>query len=88
VSVTVRLKPDPTHEESLRAARSLRRDAFTNVITDAYSVSGDTLTVERQLSVVVQPAEVKDGRVDRAPGRMATLEVPANNRQTIVYRRR
>jgi hypothetical protein len=34
------------------------------------------LTVERQLSVLVEP-----------PGNLATLAVPANNRQTIVYRR-
>ena len=61
--------------------------AFTNVITDAYSVAGDTLTVERQLSVVVQPAGVKEGRADPGPGRLATLQDPNNNRQTIVYRR-
>jgi len=62
--------------------------AFTNVITDAYFVSGDTLTVERQLSVVVQPADTKDGQVQRGSGRIATLEEPTKNRQTIVYRRK
>ena len=48
----------------------------TNIITDAYSVSGNTLIVERQLSVLVEP-----------PGNLVTLENPNNNRQTIVYRR-
>ena len=70
--------------------------AFTNVITDAYSVSGDTLTLERQLSVVVQPAETKEGlremgligAIVHGPGRLATFEEPANSRQTIVYRRK
>jgi len=48
----------------------------TTRTTDAYSVAGDVLTVERQLSVLVQPA-----------GNLAILEDPRNNRQTIIYRR-
>ena len=50
--------------------------ALVNMITDAYSVSGDVLTIERQLSVVQTP-----------PGVLVTLLVPRNNRQTLVYRR-
>jgi hypothetical protein len=63
---------------ALTSRRTRTRDgrAFTNIITDAYAVSGEVLTVERQLSVLVQP-----------PGNLATLEDPNNNRQTIVYRR-
>jgi hypothetical protein len=62
----------------LTSRRTRTRDgrAFTNIITDAYTVSGDVLTVERQLSVLIQP-----------PGNLATLEDPNNNRQTIGYRR-
>ena len=49
---------------------------LTNVVTDAYSVTGDTLTIERQLSVLREP-----------PGELVTLADPRNNRQTLVYRR-
>ena len=49
---------------------------LTNIVTDAYSVQGDTLTVERQLSVLREP-----------PGELVTLADSRNNRQTIVYRR-
>jgi len=59
-----------------KLTRGDNRQAFTTVITDAYSVAGDVLTVERQLSVLVQP-----------PGVLRTLEDSGNNRQTIVYRR-
>jgi hypothetical protein len=38
-----------------RRTRHQRGYAFTNIITDAYAVSGDVLTVERQLAVAVQP---------------------------------
>ena len=63
---------------ALTSRRTRTRDglAFTNIVTDAYAVSGEVLTVERQLGVLVQP-----------PGNLATLEDPNNNRQTIVYRR-
>jgi hypothetical protein len=72
--------------------RRTRRDrgyAFTNVITDAYTVNGDELTVERQLSVVVATLMLRDGRVtdESAAGHFAELENPNNSRQTIVYRR-
>jgi hypothetical protein len=70
--------------------RRTRRDrgyAFTNVITDAYGVNGDTLTIERQLSVVVSPVAPRDGRTTDGVGHLAELEDPRNNRQTIVYRR-
>ena len=72
--------------------RRTRRDrgyAFTNVVTDAYAVKGDVLTVERQLSVVVAPLTLRDGRVtdESRAGHLAELEDPNNNRQTIVYRR-
>lgn len=60
-----------------RVTRQQRGHAFTNIITDAYAVAGDRLTIERQLSVLVQP-----------PGNLATLSEPGNNRQTIVYRRK
>ena len=46
------------------------------VMTDAYAVAGDVLTVERQRSVLQQP-----------PGSFVTLEDPLNGRQTVVYRR-
>jgi hypothetical protein len=52
------------------------RGSFTNIITDAYAVSGDVLTIERQLSVLMQP-----------PGSLMTLSDERNNRQTLVYRR-
>ena len=74
-------------ELTTRRYREDRGYAFTNVITDAYSVSGDVLTIERQLSVVVQPLAWEDGRARTGPGRLATLEDPNNNRQTFVYRR-
>jgi hypothetical protein len=72
--------------------RRTRRDrgyAFTNVVTDVYAVSGDVLTIERQLSVVVAALTLRDGRVtdESAAGHLAELENPNNNRQTIVYRR-
>ena len=70
-----------------RRYREDRGYGFTNVITDASSVSGDVLTIERQLSVVVQPLVLEDGRARPGPGRLATLETPDNNRQTFVYRR-
>ena len=49
---------------------------LTNIVTDAYSVVADTLTVERQLSVLAQPE-----------GHLVTLANLANNRMTMVYRR-
>jgi len=52
------------------------RGNFTNIITDAYAVSGDVLTVERQVSVLMQP-----------PGSLMTLSDERNNRQNLVYRR-
>jgi len=52
------------------------RGTLTNIITDAYAVTGDVLTVERQLSVLMQP-----------PGSLVTLSDERNNRQTLVYRR-
>jgi hypothetical protein len=52
------------------------RGDFTNIVTDAYAVSGGTLTVERQLSVLAQP-----------PGNLVALSDDKNNRQTLVYRR-
>lgn len=52
------------------------RGQFTNIITGAYSASGDVLTVERQLSVLASP-----------PGNLVTLSEESNNRQTLVYRR-
>ena len=72
--------------------RRTRRDrgyAFTNVVTDAYGVNGDVLTVERQLSVVVAPLTLREGRVtdESREGHLAELENPNNSRQTIVYRR-
>jgi hypothetical protein len=74
---------------STRRTRRQRGYAFTNVITDAYAVSGDVLTVERQLSVVVAPLTLREGRVtdEAGAGHLAELENPTNNRQTIVYRR-
>jgi len=72
--------------------RRIRRDrgyAFTNVVTDAYAVNGDVLTVARQLSVLVAPLTLKDGRVTdvAGAGHFVELENPNNNRQTLVYRR-
>jgi hypothetical protein len=49
--------------------------AFT-LVTDAYSVAGDVLTLHRQLSSI------------NASGHIATMQTPANNfRHTFVYRR-
>jgi hypothetical protein len=59
-----------------RLTRHDRGRSFTNIVTDAYAAAGDVLTVERQLSVLVEP-----------PGSLATLEDLGNNRQTIIYRR-
>jgi hypothetical protein len=51
------------------------RDAFT-MVTDAYSVEGDVLTVYRQLTSV------------NSAGEIHVMQEPANNlRQTYVYRR-
>ena len=58
------------------AAAGTGTRTLTNIITDAYSVVGDTLTVERQLSVLAQPE-----------GHLVTLANIANNRMTMVYRR-
>ena len=69
-----------------RRTRRLRGYAFTNIITDAYSVNGDVLTVERQLAVAVQADPDRTGV--QSPGHLVELENPANNRQTIVYRRK
>ena len=52
------------------------RGNFTNIITDAYAASDDVLTVERQLSVLAQPA-----------GNLVTLSDERNSRQTIIYHR-
>jgi hypothetical protein len=57
-------------------ARPNAGETLTNVITDAYSVSDDVLTIERSLSVVRTP-----------PGVLVTLSDPRNSRQTLVYRR-
>jgi hypothetical protein len=52
-----------------------RGGAFT-LVTDAYSVAGDVLTLHRQLSSV------------NASGHIATMQTPANNfRHTFIYRR-
>ena len=51
-------------------------DRRSNIITDAYSVAGATMTVERQLSVTVTP-----------PGHVLVMSDPRNNQQTFVYRR-
>lgn len=72
--------------------RRTRRDrgyAFTNVVTDAYALNGEILTVERQLSVVVAPLKLQNGQVtdQSGAGHLAELEDQNNNRQTIVYRR-
>jgi len=53
------------------------RGQFTNIITDAYAVAGDTLTVERQLSVLAEPS-----------GSLVTLSQESNSRQTLIYHRR
>lgn len=63
-----------TRTEAGGPRQSNRR--LTTIITDAYSVAGDVLTVERQHSVLLEP-----------PGHLVTLMNPGNNRQTIVYRR-
>jgi hypothetical protein len=69
-----------------RRTRHQRGYAFTNIITDAYSVNGDVLTVERQLAVAVQ-ADPDNAGV-QSPGHLVELSDPKNNRQTIVYRRK
>ena len=49
---------------------------LTTIITDAYSVIADTLTIERQHSVLTLPE-----------GHLVTLSNLANNRMNMVYRR-
>jgi hypothetical protein len=68
-----------------RRIRRQRGYAFTNVITDAYSVGGDVLTID----VVVQALASPDSRTEGnyGPGHLVQLEDPGNERQTIVYRR-
>ena len=51
-------------------------DRRSNIITDAYSVAGATMTVARQLSVMVTP-----------PGHVLVMSDAPNNQQTMVYRR-
>jgi hypothetical protein len=72
-----------------RRTRRQRGYAFTNIVTDAYTVSGDLLTVQRQLSVVVAALKLRDGQVtdQSGAGHVAELEDPSSNRQTLVYRR-
>jgi hypothetical protein len=72
-----------------RRVRRQRGYALTNVITDAYSVRGDVLTIERRLDVVVQALASPDSRTagNYGPGHLVQLEDPNNERQTIVYRR-
>jgi len=82
----------PVADSLAVTTRRTRRDrgySFTNVITDLYTVSGDFLKIERQLSVVVAPLKLRDGQVtdQSGAGHLAELEDPNNNRQTIVYRR-
>jgi hypothetical protein len=61
---------------ALTTRRTRNGGSLTNVVTDAYTVADNALTIERQLSVVQQP-----------PGILVTLADPRSNRQTIVYRR-
>ena len=61
---------------ALTTRRTRNGGSLTNVVTDAYTVADNALTIERQLSVVQQP-----------PGILVTLSDPRSNRQTIVYRR-
>lgn len=63
---------------ALTETRSSSRDgrSFTNIATEAFAVAGDVLTVERQLSVLVEP-----------PGNLVAFDDPGNYRQTFVYRR-
>jgi hypothetical protein len=63
---------------ALTETRSSTRDGrrSTNIATEAYEVNGDVLTVERQLSVLVEP-----------PGHLVAFEDPGNYRQTFVYRK-
>lgn len=49
---------------------------ITTIITDAYMVLGDELTVERQMSGLALPE-----------GHLVTLADPGNNAMTMVYRR-
>jgi hypothetical protein len=82
----------PVADALALTTRRIRRRggyAFTNVITDAYSVRGDVLTVERRLDVVVQALASPDSRTEGnyGPGHLVQLEDPGNERQTIVYRR-
>jgi hypothetical protein len=70
-----------------RRTRHSRGYAFTNIITDAYSVAGDVLTVERQLSVAVEPEPAAGSHI-RSAGHLVELSDPGNNRQTIVYQRK
>ena len=60
---------------TIKAGRGGPGDGFT-LVTDAYAVEGDVLTLHRQLVSV------------SAPGHIATMGEPTNNfRHTYVYRR-
>jgi hypothetical protein len=65
---------------ALTTRRTRTREGLsrTNVITDAYAVAGDVLTIERRWSILWQP-----------PGTLATLgdSDPQYFRQRLVYRR-
>jgi hypothetical protein len=63
---------------ALTKTRSGSRDGrrTTRIITEGYAVSADVLTVERQLSVLVEP-----------PGILAAFGNPADYHQMFVYRR-
>jgi hypothetical protein len=57
--------------------------ARSNIVTDAYSVVKDVLTVDRHLSVVVQPLNSSG----RQPGHVVEFRQPAADRMTSTYRR-
>jgi hypothetical protein len=85
----VTLVADMLAATTRRTRRTDRGYAVTTVVTDAYAVNGDVLTVERQMSVVVAPLTLRDGRATdvAGPGHLAELENPNNYRQTLIYRR-
>jgi hypothetical protein len=60
-----------------KRTRTREGQSRTNIITDAYAVAGDVLTIERRASILWEP-----------PGTLTFLgKDPQNSRQTLVYRR-
>jgi hypothetical protein len=72
-----------TLELTSKTKQDNARPTLTHIATDAYRVSGDTLTVGRQRDFVTVEREHAE-----PPGHLTAFVAPANYIQTLVYRRR